>query len=140
MKNKGFTLLETTIVLALAFLFLLLSFCFAPRSSAQIEEKQFMQNLTSKLDKAAMQGKERHQMVRAFFGKEDVQILVGRKAEKLEYPATLTKYGAESVYISPSGVTRPTTIPLVSKKGHYSYNLIFELSFGGVYRVIKRSW
>ncbi|WP_081035611.1 prepilin-type N-terminal cleavage/methylation domain-containing protein [Ligilactobacillus araffinosus] len=34
MKNKGFTLLETTIVLALACLFLLLSFFLAPRSSA----------------------------------------------------------------------------------------------------------
>lgn len=140
MKSKGFTLLETTIVLALAFLFLLLSFYFAPRSSAQFKEEQFMQNLTSKLDKAAMQGKEHHQIVRAFFGKEDVQILVGRKTEELEYPPTLIKYGAESVYISPSGVTRPTTIPLVSKKGHYSYNLIFELSFGGVYRVTKQEW
>ena len=55
MKSRGFTLLETTIVLALAFLFLLLSFYFAPRSSAQFKEEQFMQNLTSKLDKAAMQ-------------------------------------------------------------------------------------
>lgn len=140
MKNKGFTLLETTIVLALACLFLLLSFFLAPRSSAQIKEEQFMQNLTSKLDKAAMQGKEYHQIVRAFFGKEDVQILVGRKTEKLEYPPTLIKYGAENVYISPSGVTHPTTITLVSKKGHYSYNLIFELSFGGVYRVAKQEW
>ena len=68
MKSRGFTLLETTIVLALAFLFLLLSFYFAPRSSAQFKEEQFMQNLTSKLDKAAMQGKEHHQIVRAFFG------------------------------------------------------------------------
>lgn len=138
MKNKGFTLLETTIVLALACLFLLLSFFLAPCSSAQIKEEQFMQNLTSKLDKAAMQGKEHHQIVRAFFGKENVQILIGRKTEKLEYPPTLIKYGAESVYISPSGVTRPTTITLVSKKAHYSYNLIFELSFGGVYRVAKQ--
>lgn len=133
-------MLETTIVLALACLFLLLSFFLAPRSSAQIKEEQFMQNLTSKLDKAAIQGKEHHQIVRAFFGKEDVQILVGRKTENLAYPPTLIKYGAESVYISPSGVTRPTTIPLVSKKGHYSYNLIFELSFGGVYRVAKEEW
>lgn len=140
MRNKGFTLLETTIVLVLAFLFLLLNFSFAPRSSAQIKEEQFMQNLTSKLDKAAMQGKERHQVVRIFFGKENVQILVGRKTEKLKYPSTLTKYGAESVYISPSGVTRPTTIPLVSRKEYYSYNLIFELGFGGAYRVTKQQW
>lgn len=140
MKNRGFTLLETTVVLALAFLFLLLSFWFAPQSSVQIKEEQFMQNLTSKLDKATMQGKERHQIVRAFFGKEDVQIQVGRKTEKLKYPPTLTKYAVESVYISASGVTRPTTIPFVSKKGHYSYNLIFELSFGGVYRATKQQW
>lgn len=137
MKSSGFTLLEAVIVLALAGLFLLIGFRISPQSSTQIKEEQFIQNLTGKIDEKVIEGKNKQETVRLFFGEKKVQVIVGKKAEILKYPESLYKYGAEKVYISPSGVTRPVTIPLISKKQHYVYKLIFELSFGGVYRVTK---
>ena len=87
-----------------------------------------------------MKGKEEHRTVRIFFGRNRVEVQCGNFQDTLDYPKTLYKYGAKSVYISPSGVTHPVTIPLVCKERHYSYDLIFELGFGGVYRVSKRQW
>lgn len=140
MINKGFTLLETTIVLGISFFILMLGFTFSQQSSVQIKEEQFIQNLTSEIDKNVMKGKENHRIVRIFFRKNKVEIQCGNVYNVLNYPKTLSKHGAESVYISPSGVTRPATIPLVCSEKRYSYNLIFELSFGGVYRVSKEQW
>lgn len=140
MTSKGFTLLETTIVLGISVFLLLLGFFFSPQTSTQIREEQFIQNLTSEVDKVVLKGKEEHRIVRIFFGKSRVEVRCGDFQNILEYPKTLYKYGAKSVYISPSGVTQPVTISLVCKDRHYSYDLTFELSFGGVYRVSKRQW
>lgn len=140
MKSKAFTLLESVIVLALTRLFLLVGFKFSFQSSTQIKEEQFIQNLIGKINEKVIEGKNKQKTVRLFFDEKRVRMMVGKKTEILEYPASLYKYGAEKVYISPSGVTHPVTIPLISKKYHRAYNIIFELSFGGVYRIAKSKW
>lgn len=138
MKSKAFTLMEMTIVLFLTALLLLIGFKISQKSQNQFIEEQFIQNLTTKINEKLTYGRNHQKYIKLVFLDDKVVMYDGTThVEKYQYPKTLTVHGVRTEMLSATGVTRPQTIQFVNHKEKYGYDLIFELSFGGTYRVRK---
>lgn len=139
MKNKGFTLAEMTIVLLITSLILLIGFNFSKRTRQQLIEEQYIQNLVETMNTSMIEGRNESKSVFFRFEPSGVNIYMGGKYIKRPLPKTLKYYGTERVSISNKGVTMPKTIVISEIHNHYEYRIVFELSFGGTFRVYKKS-
>ncbi|WP_290033670.1 prepilin-type N-terminal cleavage/methylation domain-containing protein [Ligilactobacillus cholophilus] len=137
MKNKGFTLFETIVVLLLTSLILIISICISKNTQKTLVEEQYMQNLTETMNTLLIEGKNKRQAVVFQFGRNEASCYIGGKYIHRPYPNSLTVYGYKYIWVSYKGMTKPQTIEIVEKNHRYSYRIIYELSFGGVFRVEK---
>ena len=137
MRIKGFTLIEMIIVLMISSIIIFLGFTISQNTKNEIQEEQYLQNLSAQINENIIEGRNRRQTVYFRFNADNVICYIGGKYKNYPYPKTLIHHGTERVNISNTGVSSPKTIIISRKNGRLKYHLIFELSFGGTFRVYK---
>lgn len=140
-KKTGFSLLEMSIVLFLIALICILQFVPSSETTNKMAEEEFWLNFRQNWTSLVVRSHRQKTAGLALFLNHSVQFTSGTDTadkKQIALPKTMHVQGGkreEKIYAN--GGTQPQTIKINSDLGGASYNIIFELGFGGQYRVQK---
>lgn len=140
MKSRGFTLVETLLVLALVTLIISFSFPSLYRSRQNVAEREFWSGLRQQWQAAQVRAKTKQLATAVTYDSDEHQIefswIEGSELIKrrLTVPDTLLVRKFENFRMHENGYTKPRTEEFYSSLHHRTYYMRIQLAWGG-YRI-----
>jgi len=139
MQLKGFTLLETSLVLLISCFIFWLGFTLDQQTVEALREENFFRELRAEWAGQFYRAIQKNYPVNVIFLEDHVSFFQGDKPEKvIKYPRTLKHVGPPRQYLlSGTLAVHPQTETFRSTLGK-NYSLRFQLGYGGQYRIVEK--
>lgn len=139
MRFKGFTLIETSLVLLISCFLFWLGFILNQRTVKNLREEAFFRELRAEWSGEFYQAIQKNYPVNVIFFADRVSFFRGDKPDKIiRYPKTLKHLGPPRQYLlSGTLALHPQTETFCSTLGK-NYSLRFQLGYGGQYRIVEK--
>lgn len=135
---NGFTLAESSVVLLLVSLLCILQYSPSVNATKKMNEQNFWQQFRQNWTSLVITCRRADTAGRVLFYGDSLKFFYskGHPMQKLLLPATLhLKGGKREEELYANGGTQSQTIAFYSDLDGCTYNIYFELGFGGQYRV-----
>jgi prepilin-type N-terminal cleavage/methylation domain-containing protein len=139
-KKRGFTLLETSVVLGLMTIILVIGWDVNLGFSQKYQEDQFWQAFRQNWSYMILKGRQEHERSRACFFPKYVLFKINMTEQiiRLEYPKTMKLVGGQcDETVSSSGVAQAQTVRISSTLPVKYYDVKFQVGYGGQYDLQK---
>lgn len=139
MQVKGFTLLETGLVLMIGCLLIFIGFSVERSTVAALREENFFRELRAEWSSEFYRALQKNYVVDVVFFTDRVSFYQGDKPDKvILYPKTLQHLGYSQQYLLDGTLAlRPQTETFRSTLGK-EYSVRFQLGYGGQYRIVEK--
>ena len=141
-KNRAFTLIETSLVLLIVSVTLLLGVFPVKKTMAKNQEKMFYQSFRNDVTYITSVAIKANRPSWITFKPSKTQQAIftcGHIEKRLPLPKTvvLDENYTVDCYVSNKGSVPPITIRYHSLLTHHNYRLVFQLGFGAQYRIYE---